>query len=130
MKAYWDSSALVQSTLDDDLHVRLKQERGFTRTHTLTEAFSALTGKAHFRMDANAAEKTIREMALHLDFVDLSASEIINGLTQAQERGVRGGRVHDYVHALAAAKSGAKTLLTLDRNDFEKLVPGLSVEQV
>jgi predicted nucleic acid-binding protein len=130
MKSYWDSSALIQSILEDDLHDRLKQERGFTRTHTLAETFSAITGKAHFRMDADAAAKTIQEIARHLDFVDLSAAEILNGLAHAQKRGVRGGRIHDYIHALAATKSGAKTLLTSDRNDFESLVPGLSVEQV
>ena len=44
--------------------------------------------------------------------------------------GVRGGRVHDYMHALAASKSGADALLTTDRNDFNGLVPDLAVEQV
>jgi predicted nucleic acid-binding protein len=130
MKAYWDSSALIQTTLDDDLHVRLIREGGFTRTHTLTETFSALTGKAHLRMDANAAARTIKEIAGHLEFVELSARENQDGLAQAQKRGVRGGRVHDYVHALAAAKAGASALLTLDENDFDSLVPGLAIEQV
>ncbi len=130
MKTYWDSSALIQTTLDDDLHARLIREGGFTRTHTLTETFSALTGKAHLRMDANAAARTIKEIAGHLEFVELSAREIQEGLAQAQKRGVRGGRVHDYVHALAAAKAGASALLTLDENDFDALVPGLAIEQV
>jgi predicted nucleic acid-binding protein len=129
MKSYWDSSALVQTTLDDDLHDRLKQEGGLTRAHSLTEIFSALTGKAYIRMEAKAAHKTIKEMSRHLEFVELSPAEIIDGLAKAQERGVRGGRVHDYMHALAASKSGAAALLTLDRNDFEHLVPGLAVEQ-
>jgi predicted nucleic acid-binding protein len=130
MKAYWDSSALIQTTLEDDLHHRLKKEGGLTRTHTLTETFSALTGKANIRMEANAAAKAIKEIAGHLEFKDLSAAEILDGLAQAQERGVRGGRIHDYIHALAASKSGASALLTLDRNDFDQLVPGLKIEQV
>lgn len=55
---------------------------------------------------------------------------MIAGLSKARQRGVRGGRVHDYLHALAAVKSGANELLTLDRNDFDLLAPGLLVEQV
>ena len=130
MKPYWDSSALVQTVLDDGTHERLKREGGFTRTHTLSETFSVLTGRAHLRMEANAAHKTIQEIARHLEFVDLTADEILAALAHAQKRGVRGGRVHDYVHALAAKKSGATSLLTLDKNDFDLLVPGLTVEQI
>jgi predicted nucleic acid-binding protein len=130
MKFYWDSSALIQTTLDASLRDRLKREGGFTRTHTLTEVFSALTAKLQIRMDAMAAQKVVKDISHDIEFVDLSASEIIEGLAHAQARGVRGGRVHDYVHALAAAKSGAAALLTLDKNDFDKLVPGLSIEQV
>ena len=130
MKFYWDSSALVESVLDDELHERLKREGAFTRSHALTEIFSTLTGKAQFRMEAVAAAKTIRELSEHIEFVDLTALEIQDGLAQAQARGVRGGRVHDYMHALAAKKSGAGVLVTLDRNDFVGLAAGLKVEQV
>jgi predicted nucleic acid-binding protein len=40
-----------------------------------------------------------------------------------------GGRVHDYLHAVAAQKSGAKKLLTLDENDFNDLTK-VEIEQV
>ena len=69
-------------------------------------------------------------MARHLDFVDLTANELLEGLTKAKSRNVTGGRVHDYAHALAAAKVGADVLLTTDRNDFDQLVPGLKIEQL
>jgi predicted nucleic acid-binding protein len=36
--------------------------------------------------------------------------------------------VHDYLHTVAAEKSGAKTILTLDKNDFADLT-GLKIEQ-
>jgi predicted nucleic acid-binding protein len=130
VKAYWDSSALVQTTVGADLNTRLTEEGGFTRTHALTETFSALTGRLSIRLDANAAAKTIKAMARYLEFVDLSPGEILEGLSHARNRGVRGGRVHDYVHALAAAKSGASALLMMDRNDFDSLVPRLSIEQI
>jgi hypothetical protein len=35
MKAYWDSSALVQATADLALRTRLNRDRGITRTHAL-----------------------------------------------------------------------------------------------
>jgi len=130
MRAYWDASALVETTVDADLRRRLVAEGGLTRTHTLTEIFSTLTGKAHIRMDANAAAATVEALTGHLEFVDLTARGLLEGLKKAQALGVRGSRVHDYVHALAAKKARANLLLTLDRNDFESLAPGITVEQV
>ena len=130
MKPYWDSSALIEASLDASLEQRLVDEGGYTRSHTLTEMFAALTGKQNLRIQGNDAARAIKSFAVHLEFVDLSQDEILDGLSHAQARGVRGGRVHDYVHALAASKAGATALLTLDQNDFTGLVPGLSIEQV
>jgi predicted nucleic acid-binding protein len=130
MKSYWDSSALVIATQDAKLRDRLVRERGFARPHALAETFSALTGKLDIRMDADFAARLLTEMAGDLDFLDLSPQEILSALRSARQRGVRGGRVHDFLHAMAAKKSGANSLLTNDRNDFDSLVPGLAVEQI
>lgn len=130
MKAYWDSSALVATTIDAGLKARLASEGAFARTHSLAEVFSALTGKLHIRASANEAPKAVRLMSDHIDFIDLSTEEILHGLARAQSLGVRGGRVHDYLHALCAIKSGAHSLLTTDENDFDGLTAGLSVVQV
>ena len=130
MKAYWDSSALVEALGDIKLRTRLSQERGFTRTHALAEIFSALTGgRLAIRLDANAAAELINTL-VELDFVDLSAGEVIAVLKEAQSRGVRGGRVHDFMHAKAAEKSGAKELLTTDQYDFNSLTESVKVELV
>jgi predicted nucleic acid-binding protein len=64
-----------------------------------------------------------------LDFHDLTAAEVLTALKEARKKGVRGGRIHDYLHAVAAQKSGAKKLLTLDRNDFAGLTK-VGIEQV
>jgi predicted nucleic acid-binding protein len=64
-----------------------------------------------------------------LDFQDLTAAEVLQALKEARKKGVRGGRVHDYLHAVAAEKSGAKKLLTLDKNDFTALTE-VEIEQV
>lgn len=81
-------------------------------------------------MSPDAAHQTIKEMARHLDFVDLTADELLNGLAHARARNVVGGRVHDCAHVLAASKAGASALLPTDRNDFDQLVPGLKIEQL
>ncbi len=121
MKAYWDSSALVEAVVDPALRAKLRNERGFTRPHTLGEVFSALTGNPHVRFDADWSARTIEQLISDLDFVDLSAGEVMAALRRAKRKRVRGGHVHDLLHAAAADKSGAKELLTIDVNDFKGL---------
>lgn len=128
MKAYWDSSALVETYNNPQIKARLEAERAFTRPHSLAETFASLTGNPATRIDANSAARILERLALSLDFVDISGAEVVTALKTARAKGVRGGRVHDYLHAVAAEKSGAKTILTLDKNDFADLT-GLQIEQ-
>src|SRR5438046_1164955 len=120
MKAYWDSSALVEASAGLTLRARLRNERGITRPHALAEVFSALTGgNLGIRVEPDAAARTIENIAQDLEFVDLTSDETLRALKQARKRGVRGGRVHDFLHAVAAEKSPVSELLTADRHDFE-----------
>jgi predicted nucleic acid-binding protein len=131
MKAYWDSSALVQATADLALRARLHRDRGITRTHALAETFSALTGgNLTVRLDANDAARTVEDLAKDLDFVDLTAREVLDALKQTRKRGVRGGRVHDFLHAKAAEKAEVGELLTADEHDFESLLDSVKIEQI
>ncbi len=130
MKAYWDSSALVEAVSDPSLRARLKAEGGFTRTHSLAEVFSALTGNPHVRFDADWSARTIEQLIRDLDFVDLSAADLVAALKQAKLKGVRGGHVHDLLHAAAADKSQARELLTLYINDFKGLPNRATVTSV
>jgi predicted nucleic acid-binding protein len=130
MRDYWDSSALIEACQSLVLRARLNREGGLTRTHTLSEVFSTLTGgHLAFRLDADAAAQTIASLASDLAFHDPTPAEVLNALKTARKKGVRGGRVHDYLHAVAAEKSGAKKLLTLDKNDFKDLGT-VEIEQV
>jgi predicted nucleic acid-binding protein len=130
MKAYWDGSAVIEACNSSGLRARLHRERGLTRTHTLAEVFSTLTGgNLAFRLDADAAAQTVANLAADLDFHDLAAADVLTALKEARKKGVRGGRIHDYLHAVAAQKSGAKKLLTLDKNDFTDLTK-VEIEQV
>jgi predicted nucleic acid-binding protein len=130
VKAYWDSAALVEATANIDLRQRLEREGAYTRSHSLLETFSALTaGGLAVRTDADGAARIIENFLPRLEFVELTPAEIIVALREARKRGVRGGRVHDFMHAVAAQKCKASALLTLDKNDFADLVDGLVVEQ-
>lgn len=122
MKAYWDSAALVQAWMDIQLRTRLHAEGGVTRTHALAEVFSTLTGgRLPLRLDADSASAVLDNLASDLEFQDLDAQEVLSALKQAQKRGVRGGRVHDYLHGVAADKKGVSALLTTDQFDFTGL---------
>lgn len=121
MKIYWDSSALVESVWEPVLRSRLHREGGVTRSHTMAEVFAALTGNPQNRVDAEIAAELLEQIAASLDFVDLTADEMLAALKSARKLGVRGGRVHDFFHAVAAKKCGAKKIVTLDKNDFAGL---------
>jgi predicted nucleic acid-binding protein len=122
---YWDTSALMRFILDK----RTTDIEGITRTHTLAELFSALTGSGwqeilpggsqrQWRMGLILAAKKIGEIRERLQFVDLSADEVLAALNDARKLGAQGGRVHDLLHARAAEKANATELWTVDRNDF------------
>jgi len=53
----------------------------------------------------------------------LDAAETLAALDSAQQHGVRGGRVHDWLHARVARKAGAAELVP-DKNDFAGLEDG------
>src|SRR5687767_9151112 len=122
MKVYWDSSALVAATMEMSIRQRLCQADQFSRAHSLAEVFSTLTGsRLGFRLDPADAAELVNQMAGTLMFVELSGQEVVEALRGAREVGVRGGRVHDFLHAVAAKKAGCELLRTLNTADFEGL---------
>src|ERR1019366_1786339 len=128
MKIYWDSSALLKALGDDDIRRRLNQSGGVTRTHALAEVFSTITGGGvGLRVTADVAAQLIQQLGDNLEFCDLTAQEVLAALAHARAKGVRGGRVHDYLHAVAAKKAKAGLLLTSDKFDFTDLFEKVEV---
>ncbi|HSU56077.1 MAG TPA: hypothetical protein VLT36_18615 [Candidatus Dormibacteraeota bacterium] len=121
MKAYWDSSALIEATQTKELRDRLRNEKGITRSHALAEVFATLTGNPFCRTDHEGAVATLENLYADLEFTDLTPAEVLAALKTCKRRGVRGGQVHDLLHAAAADKAGVKELLTVDVNDFKGL---------
>ena len=117
IRVYWDASAIVET-----LHAPPPSGAGFehvTRTHTLAECFSTLTGGRHLpRFDAGEVAGMLRQRAATMTLVDLPPAVVLDALDKARRRGVRGGAVHDYLHAVAAELHGAARILTLNIGDF------------
>lgn len=128
MKIYWDTSALVKYFAAGNL----EKIAGVTRTHSLVELFSTLTGRGydermkdgtvrHRRYSMPAAAKVVAKVRSRLDIVDLTTDEVLLAIQNASHANAQGGRIHDLMHAAAADKAGADELWTLDQNDFAGL---------
>jgi len=128
MSTYWDSSALVAALHDEKLRERLSSKNNLTRAHSFAEVFSTLTGgRLGIRYKPEEAASMIDSLREDLDVVEVSAEQTMEALYSAHKKGVRGGRVHDYLHAVAASTAGSKTLITLNAKYFKGLVEGFKI---
>ena len=121
MKAYWDSSALIKALHDQKLRTSLRRGKDGTRPHSLAELFSTLTKGVNFHYSPADAAAMIESLAESLDFVELSAADAVAAAKTASAQGVRGARIHDLMHAVAAQKYKATVLFTLDEAGFSTL---------
>lgn len=121
MKTYWDSSALIDAVLNKP-SARMQfddQPQKFTRCHTLAESFSHLTGgRLGRRIPAEDAADVLRKFSKEMTIISLDNEETLDALRQAKKRGVRGGAVHDFLHAYAAELHGCKKIFTGNVSDF------------
>jgi predicted nucleic acid-binding protein len=127
MRTYWDSSALIAALHDPELRSRIRRGENGTRPHSPTEVFSTLTKGVSFRYPPADAAKMAADLAADLDFVELSADDTVSALKKASSLGVRGARIHDLMHAMAAIKYRADELLTLDDSGFASLNLSLQI---
>lgn len=128
MRRYWDASGLVEALHDETVRLKITKESAVTRSHSFSEVFSTLTGgRLGFRYAPDDAAEMISSLAKDLEVVDMSLEESLAALSQAGRVGVRGGRVHDFLHAEAARKAGVERLVTLNTSDFVGLL-GREVE--
>jgi len=122
MRIYWDSSALVAALHDEHLRNQLTKTEGFTRSHAFNEVFSALTGgRLGFRYGPHEGAELVASLAADLSVTDLQPDEVLSALSRSEKLGVRGGRVHDYLHAVSAEKGFADKLWTFNLSDFQGL---------
>ena len=120
-----DSSVLIACLVAGDANHHaaadlLRKNRPFVYRHALSEVFSTLTGgKLRFRLSAAQAAELIRDELLpRIKTVELDEAEMVDAMAMAQERGVRGGAIYDFLHLTAARKVKASRFHTTDVNDF------------
>lgn len=124
-----DSSILIAALLpSEDYHRESLHQIELPETclhvHAVNEAFSILTGgRLGFRIDADTAAKLIRDrISGRLKVIVLDGDEILDSLSEARRRGVRGGAIYDFMHLVAARKARVHEIDTLNINDFNALV--------
>jgi hypothetical protein len=130
MTRYWDASALVDALHDTNVETKALEPGQVTRVHTLAETFSTLTGgRLGFQYLPDDAAALIAEMTADFVFVELTEAEVKAALATAQQRGVRGGRVHDLLHAIAAQKARVAEVVTDNISDFEGLTGNIPIRR-
>jgi len=123
---YWDTSAIFKLA-----NGKLVEIRGATRPHTLAEFYSRTTGKG-FKVETGGLERTVvlkpelaadrvLKLRAQLQFVELDGAETAAALQAAAQKGIRGGRTHDFLHVAAAKKVQATGIATCNLKDFAGL---------
>ena len=122
MTPYLDTSAMIRACRMD------VAPRGVTRTHTLAEFYSTLTGvgvltviggrEVKERLSPKAAAKEIRRTFAHVKFYDMGPDLVMEALERAAKKNVHGRNIHDWLHCLAAEKSKCDVIVTLNFSDF------------
>ncbi len=128
MIAFVDTSVLVAAIVGtEDYHRECDAlmdsgELGMF-AHGLAETFSILTsGRRKLQMTADAASELIEQDFLPLlSVTSLTPTEMMRAMRDAQNRGVRGGGIYDYLHLVAARKAKATRIYTLNLSNFRAL---------
>lgn len=89
-------------------------------SHGITEAFGTLTGgRSGYRMPPAVAASLLADAFIpRLTVTVLTSADMLRALRDAENRGVRGGAVYDYLHLVAARKAKAARFYTLNLAHF------------
>jgi len=132
MKHYWDTSAVINALVSTSVWSRLDSGEHVTRLHTFFEFFSTITGrgikltneqgtKVSFTLSAADAATWLRKFSSRIQVDELNLDQTLAGFDQAEKKGIQGGMIYDFGHSLAAAHSGAASLLTRNTDDFRRV---------
>ena len=126
--AMLDSSVLVAALIlsepnHDACRLLLAQSRWWMYAHGLAETFSQLTGgRGGERLKPAIAAQLIRSATQNRVVpIALSPEATLQAIECAQECGVHGGAIYDFLHLTAAREAGAKAFYTLNVRDFRPL---------
>lgn len=125
MTLYLDSSVLVAALVEDEpAHeaclALLRKKEPATWTHALAEVFATLTGgRLGLRVPPAVASELIQaSLVPRLRVVELAGADVIDAIGESERVGVRGGAIFDFLHLIAARRSAAHTVYTLNHRHF------------
>ncbi len=133
MSAYWDSSALLNAIVSQEVAGRI-EPGDISRSHAFCELFSILTGRGlpaksgRVVFSNSEAARMIEQLARKLTLRDLTGPETLSALREAKSLGVQGARVHDLMHARSAVLAGVDKVLTRNIADFSGLTAQIPIE--
>jgi predicted nucleic acid-binding protein len=136
MTAFLDTSVLVAGLVEAHpehehafrwlLRVRNGEVTGSMAAHSVAESYAVLsTLPLNPRISPVSAWTLIEHSLLpFFHVVELTAGEVQEVIRRMSRQGYSGGIVYDALIAEAAAKGGAEVLLTLNIDDFRRVVGG------
>jgi hypothetical protein len=139
LRTYWDTSAAINAFVSAKVSARLNNGEHCIRVHLLSEFFATMTGRGILAKDTDGNPTTVRlspsdaatwlrNFCARVSVVDVGLQETLEALDTAQKKNVQGGKVYDFLHAVAADKIGAVTLLTRNAKDFAGLAQKAAAE--
>jgi hypothetical protein len=139
LRTYWDTSAAINAFVSAKVSARLDSGEHYIRVHLLSEFFATMTGRgvpvkdadgnpARLILSPSDAATWLRKFCARVKVVELDLQETLNALDQAQRKNVQGGKVYDFMHAVAADKNDTAKLLTRNAKDFAGLTEKATAE--
>jgi predicted nucleic acid-binding protein len=135
MKALLDTSLLVAALVEAHprhaqsfswLHqIRQATVQGLIATHSVAETYAVLSAlPVSPRITPSAAWALLEHSVLpYVSSVDLNSAAIHQVVERLSRQGLAGGIVYDALIAEAALRGGAERIVTLNPEDFRRVIP-------
>lgn len=107
--------------------LQLKKPQAGCAAHSLAEVYAVLTGMpGKQRVSGDQCMLFIENIRERLTIVGLDHEDYLKALEWSASKGIAGGGIYDALLAFCALKVSAKSLLTWNLKDFQRLGPELS----
>ena len=133
MKVFFDTTVLVAASARNHPHyaqafpalrrVAAERDRGFISTHSIAEAYAALTRlPVQPRVHPAEAARIITDNLLpHFEAVPLDRTDYMEALKAMTDGGWTGAKIYDALLLQCAAKCGVDRIYTFNLADFRLL---------
>jgi predicted nucleic acid-binding protein len=135
MEIFFDTTVLVAASARSHPHhsqafpalrrVAAGRDKGFISTHSIVEAYAALTRMpVQPRIHPVEAARIVNDNLLpHFEAVPLNKKDYLEALAVVQNGGWSGAKIYDALLLCCAAKCSADRIYTFNLADFKLLAP-------